>query len=1026
MGKDKNNHAVHADALRVQKKISHWGNRVSVQLKAPDVKKAPAPPQVPSIIAGIVHGMVVLMSFTSFAFLIFGNSDHAELQAIFPLAISQQVLSASVLIGLLTFRGHFPFTMGGPTPPAALLVADVVRAAVDAVDEPDKKVPTAFLVIGLVSIIMGLVLLLLGLTGTASYAQQLPYPVMCGFLGSVGILLVRNAIQILFSVKLRWVFLPVNFEDVAQIDMPIALAQVCLGITVCVLLLFVVPRVSAFVQRHGFKATAVLPLAFVLPLLSFFAIAGLSGMDFGAEGKLRTTQPSWLFSKVETKEFWTFWGEAYAVDRWDLDAVASALPNVFIASILCVLAALINMAGIEANAPQPKVLNLNKEFTTLGQACLVTGALAGHPGHHVAAFTLPMKKDGGSTRTAPWIASLLWLIVFLTSAPISSFVPRFFMGGCFLQIGVSLARTFLWDNRKSMDMVSKSIALLMVLVSLFTDLNYAAGFGFVLVCLNFIRLSEGVDVVRSVSRLDMQRSPKQRSMEEIALLTKHGHKVMMLHLHGYLFWGTVDKIFDAFDEVIDGTPDDPEVIYVDLEEVSGVEVSVVSAFRKLHRIAKNAGINIVLCGFPDVAVLGPQVDTLLRSLPFANPKPLVDLLEENEDKLLTAFCHEMQKVCIECPLTSLQLELRERRTLAKQRILARYAQATGSVYAIRWESVHGFLHLGQTHNSNERACYLVKAALTSQKCVQSFVTHSGSMGPRCDAPDVLCQSWRRQQALLCHDVSLLPPESFARLSFSQEFAIQRVVFVPTVDGVYEFGSVKLDQFDASSPNLCDLDMPSLLECDVERFARAVAPLHNAPVLEADLQSSSKTSEEATVGYPILPDELSPTSLRVKSMDKDGCLDGLRNYFSWSLLLSMFTLCNQQQVKTSEPLVPDESCQQVADCMFIVVDGIFGTFNNHADVSWDEDAVHPRNLVLKAGVGALLGASDMFLQRPWSVKIVCLSETGRVIRLQSEVVRQLEMCESPFANLETSHEFVQYLKSQMALQELTMSSSVTSV
>jgi len=99
-------------------------------------------PLVPSLLAGLVHGVIVMMSFGSFAIVIFGQSEHAELRAALNLAISQQVLSACVLIGILTFTGFFPFTMGGPTPPAALLMADVVRSVVGNVSDPEKKVPT--------------------------------------------------------------------------------------------------------------------------------------------------------------------------------------------------------------------------------------------------------------------------------------------------------------------------------------------------------------------------------------------------------------------------------------------------------------------------------------------------------------------------------------------------------------------------------------------------------------------------------------------------------------------------------------------------------------------------------------------------------------------------------------------------------------------------------------------------------------------------------------------------------------------
>merc|ERR1719324_656727 len=137
------------------------------------------------------------------------------------------------------------------------------------------------------------------------------------------------------------------------------------------------------------------------------------------------------------------------------------------------------MSGIEANAPQAKSLDNDAEFMALGRANLVVGLLGGHPGHHVAAFTLPMKKDGGTSRVAPWTASIIWFVAFISAAPLSTVIPRFFFGGCFLQVGFGLARTFLWDNRKQMDRTSKVISYLTTAVAVMADLNWAAAVGFV-------------------------------------------------------------------------------------------------------------------------------------------------------------------------------------------------------------------------------------------------------------------------------------------------------------------------------------------------------------------------------------------------------------------------------------------------------------------------------------------------------------------------------------------------------------------
>mmetsp|Transcript_130490 Transcript_130490/g.278811 ORF Transcript_130490/g.278811 Transcript_130490/m.278811 type:complete len:1114 (+) Transcript_130490:110-3451(+) len=721
---------------------------------------------VPSLLAGLVHGTIVLMSFTSFAVIIFGQSEHAELRQALSLGISQQLLSAGLLIGILTFTGFFPFTMGGPTPPAALLVSDVVRTVVDGVQDAEKKVPTAMFTIALVTLLSGAILMIVSVTKTSVYALQLPYPVLCGFLGSVGVLLMRNAVSILIGAKLKWVFVPADWGKFQQLDPLLVVTQLVLGLVVAALLLQGVPILRAKLKRKAAQLS-VLPCCFLAPVVVFFVVVFAGGLDLGKSGTLRTLQPPWLNPFVEWE--WspkTLLTTVYDVPNWDMGAVfnASALLRILVAATLCVIAGIINMAGIEANAPQEKSLNLDAEFMSLGRANIFVGLLGGHPGHHVAAFSLPMKKDGGTRRLAPWTAAGLWLVVFLSSVPLGAWIPCFFLGGCFLQVGFGLARTFLWDNRKGLDLGSKVIAWVCVLAALMSDLNTAAGVGFALVALNFMRLSMNASVVRAVERADTRHAPKYRRAKELSLLQLHGHRIMVLYLEAYLFWGTVDEITAAFADITDGTEDDPEIIFVDMRYVTGIELSVINTFKKLHRLAANVGIRIVLCSLPQPDVIGEQLHKLLGSLPFASKEGLTSLLEKAEDQLLQqwnvqsprkAYTFESkqqtdqrallerrisfisrssdacaaywQKRAFECWrqwCIAVQQELQLRRSSLKQAALNKHAATTGSCFAMQWELVRGQLHVGQTFYPPWRSEALVRHALESQGPVRTFVTSS--------------------------------------------------------------------------------------------------------------------------------------------------------------------------------------------------------------------------------------------------------------------------------------------------------------
>lgn len=1060
-------------------------------------------PLIPSLLAGLVHGVIVMMSFGSFAIVIFGQSEHAELRDALNIAISQQVLSACVLIGILTFTGFFPFTMGGPTPPAALLMADVVRSVVGNVSDPEKKVPTALLTIALVTLLMGLMLVAISATKTTVYALQLPFPVLCGFLGSVGVLLMRNSFGILLNLKLKWFFIPADWDKAAKLDPVGAACQLVLGVTVALILLQGVPRIRGKLSKKA--GLTVLPILFLLPLVAFYCAVLAGGLDMGLDSELRTMNPPWL-SKASA---WTwapkeFFVTMYDVTRWDVAALltAESIMRMFISAFLCVIAALINMAGIETNAPQKNSLDLDKEFMSLGRANLVVGLLGGHPGHHVAAFTLPMKKDGGTRRAAPWTASLLWFGVFLSAAPIGAIIPRFFFGGCFLQVGFGLARTFLWDNRGGLDRASICISLLTVVTAIFTDLNIACGVGFMLVAVNFVRLSMNVDVVRAVERADMRRAPKYRSQKEVDYLALYGHKVMVLYLEGYLFWGTVDEITGAFEELIDGTDDDPETIFVDLRYVAGIELSVINTFKKLARLAGNVGIKIKLCSLPSEDVVGPGLYKLLASLPFACKDDLCSLMEQCEDELLATFmpaddeAPEVKNLLIrrtadgQIPderaywrgatfrgwkawLNSAKEEARLRRSNAKQAMLSRLVEATGSTYGLFWDNIGDDLVVTTVQYATFRAQTMVEVALRDQSEVRTYAmasmrtsyclgdleamdgeglavrittpeTTTGSIdsraqmsehpykqGPelhgKCNLPwtclasertqtetaselqetkpidfvrlstseqleegirstDPLINAWLSQKAILCHDVAKLP--GFKRRDLASDFDICKCIFVPTSQGVVELGvarsrsrSKELNALQSIVPITVSEDPATLLS----------APERLCSHFKVDRPSLLQVSPAAAA---------------------------LSKRISFNLLIAISAMGETRRCSSENPILEEPSknahiistAEEAAETIYVVYQGTFGTFRKR-QLAEDGDAM---DLVIKSPPGTILGADDVWGNRPRSVQLQCLTQTGQVVALSRMAVKAIETCDSPLLAERETQEFIDFMKREMSL------------
>lgn len=660
-----------------------------------------------------------------------------------------------------------------------------------------------------------------------------------------------------------------------------------------------------------------------------------------------------------------------------------------------------------------------------------------------------MKKDGGSRRAAPWTASILWLLAFFTGVPLSAYIPRFFLGGCFLQVGFGLARTFLWDNRKAFDWESMCIAWAMVLVALFTDLNIAAGAGLVFTAISFLQLSMNSQVVHSVHRVDQRRSLKYRLADESELLTFHGHKIMILTLQGQLFWGTVDEITESFEKIIDGSEDAPDVIYVDLTWVTGLDLSVINAFKKLYRLAKNNdGITICLCNIPRAQQIGAEIRRIICSLPFVSEEPLRELIEQSEDKLLqkvlplrtgkTATTKRTQrspnKQYTEGRKESdMEITNIGRYRRLEQRIddaLKQYMEATGSAYSIKWDAVDGELHLGQVQYPEWRAKEYVLRTLRSGEAktrARSFASASCPSSSEATLLTAVKQCWNSQNYVLCEGANK-STSNFARRELAAEFNIGKVLLVPAHDGVLELGQLVDDEHDPFETVVC-ID---------EVGATKVGSLEEAIEMNSiriDCTSLDPRNVKTTLEF--LNDVFNPPrSISPKSGNGENQLSleqrCLEEKLGWNMLLSLLTIGEVLLVKEndllehqislgSHVLVDVEECEAhltsmhtfddtAAESIYVVLEGTFGTFAMDAG---------EERLLLKSPPGCLLGEDDVMLREPRSVVLRCLTKVGRVVALTRKQVKCMQLGNSPLVGPEESERFIDYLQEEMARNTVTV-------
>ena len=173
-------------------------NRLTEELKAsfaPDVL-------LPSVIAGIVAGILAITFMFSYSALIFSD----ELSSFVPRATGNMLFGA-VVISLAVavfgaFRGAVALPQDNPTAIIAILVATTIAALPAGENLEQTFLHTSFVIIAS-TIVGALLFIVIGHWWLANLVQYIPYPVVGGFLAGTGWLLFKGSFSVMADVPLE-------------------------------------------------------------------------------------------------------------------------------------------------------------------------------------------------------------------------------------------------------------------------------------------------------------------------------------------------------------------------------------------------------------------------------------------------------------------------------------------------------------------------------------------------------------------------------------------------------------------------------------------------------------------------------------------------------------------------------------------------------------------------------------------------------------------------------------------------------
>ena len=289
----------------------------------------------------------------------------------------------------------------------------------------------------------------------------------------------------------------------------------------------------------------------LLPLFIFYAVVACSGTsmeDLAMHG--------WTYPKKGSSGPLAVWS-SYRLADVDFQVVKEVLLSSDIVALvaMAILCTMLGALAITGRYPTGPVgdpapddpLDFNAELMTVGAASLFLGCTGGNLVFHKFSV-IQLREDGGTHCVAVWTIALVAGNLFIFGCPIGAYVPKWFLGGLFMNTGWSFLRKTLLSyqtlttiNWRGLHLVSPQygISTCCVLMALYFSPTTSIMAGLGLSILLFVIDGMTTSPVSSVVDGQHVVSRTKRPWWEMNVLAAEGDRIRLLYLQGQLFFGSM-------------------------------------------------------------------------------------------------------------------------------------------------------------------------------------------------------------------------------------------------------------------------------------------------------------------------------------------------------------------------------------------------------------------------------------------------------------------------------------------------------
>jgi len=461
----------------------------------------------------------------------------------------QAGIYCAVVTGLIiSVFGGSNVQIGGPTGAFVVVVSGIIAA---------HGVDGLFMC----TMMAGVLLVLMGITGTGTAVRFIPRPVVIGFTNGIALVIASTQLKDFFGISVPGA-LPGEF--VGRLETLIEHAGTtsvpATAIAAGVVLLIVVwnrlvPRVPGY----------------IVALVAGTIIVAVGGLNVETIGSRFGGIPSGL--------------PELHFPRFRADLMLTLLSPTLTVAMLGAIESL--MSAVVADRMTGQRHNSNVELFAQGLANIASPLVGGLPATGAIARTATNIRSGARTPVAGMVHAVTLLAILLFAAPLAGRVPMAVLAGILLVVARNMGEWHEIGELWKQGWTDRLVWMVTFVLTVFADLTVAVEAGMILAALLFIRRVASTTTVSQVTRAYVEEG-----RDHILQDKDIPDYVSIFRIHGPFLFGSTDKLAAAIEAAEPLAP----IVILRLRNMTAIDATGLRAIQDVAGWLKNRNRVLLLCG----------------------------------------------------------------------------------------------------------------------------------------------------------------------------------------------------------------------------------------------------------------------------------------------------------------------------------------------------------------------------------------------------------------------------------------------